>query len=51
MKFVFISDSNNKRNWLELPEGDFLIHAGDFSGRGRPEEVVTFMQWFSKQPH
>lgn len=51
MKFVFISDSHNKHDGLELPDGDFLIHAGDFSGRGRPEEVAAFMQWFSRQAH
>jgi Icc-related predicted phosphoesterase len=51
MRLVFISDTHNQHDQLRLPDGDFLIHAGDFSGRGRPEEVAAFMRWFSQQPH
>lgn len=53
MKFVFISDTHGQHHALRLPPGDVLVHAGDFSKRGRPEEVADFMDWFGQQdfPH
>lgn len=51
MKLVVISDTHNKHNQLKLPEGDVLIHCGDFSGMGRPSEVKNFLNWFRRQPH
>ena len=51
MKIVFISDTHLKHGYLKVPAGDLLIHAGDFSARGRVNEVATFLDWFSSQPH
>ncbi|TVZ56932.1 Icc-related predicted phosphoesterase [Lutibacter sp. Hel_I_33_5] len=51
MKIVFISDTHNKHNDIEIPKGDILIHAGDVSSRGRANEINGFLDWFSKQPH
>lgn len=51
MKLVLISDTHGKQKQIEVPQGDILIHAGDFSMRGFPKEVEAFMQWFSAQPH
>lgn len=48
-KIVLISDTHN--NYPKLPEGDILIHAGDFSGRGSVKETVNFLRWFESQPH
>ncbi|XP_002740401.2 metallophosphoesterase domain-containing protein 1-like [Saccoglossus kowalevskii] len=33
-----------------LPDGDVLIHAGDFTNVGRPKEVDEFNEWLGKQP-
>ena len=33
-----------------LPDGDFLIHAGDISN-GYPDEVEDFLVWFEELPH
>lgn len=49
LKFVAIADTHSKHHPVRLPKGDVLIHAGDVSSRGRREEVVDFLQWFSKQ--
>lgn len=49
MKIVAISDTHSKHHCIKLPKGDMLIHAGDVSQRGRKEEVVDFLQWFSHQ--
>jgi Icc-related predicted phosphoesterase len=48
-KIVFISDTHNHHSKITLPEGDILIHAGDFSGRGLPEEVGPFFDWIEEQ--
>src|SRR6185369_10981605 len=29
---------------------DILIHAGDFTRRGKQDEVADFLQWYSTQP-
>jgi Icc-related predicted phosphoesterase len=34
---------------LVLPKGDILIHAGDFTGRGKPHEVEDFFGWLKRQ--
>lgn len=51
MRLVFISDTHCQHGRLEVPKGDILFHAGDFSSRGRPEEAQDFLDWFSAQPH
>jgi Icc-related predicted phosphoesterase len=51
MRIALISDTHGKHDGLLLPEADLLIHAGDFSQRGRLAEVQDFMAWFAKQPH
>ena len=49
VRFVCISDTHNKHDALKLPDGDVLLHAGDFSGVGSPKEVAAFAQWFAGQ--
>lgn len=51
MKIVCISDTHGKHNQTEVPEGDLLIHAGDFSGRGKPKEIRRFNNWLGTLPH
>lgn len=53
MKIVCISDTHNQHHnkGLILPEGDCIIHAGDVSGRGYRDEIVNFLEWFSKLPY
>lgn len=50
MKVVCISDTHDV-HYPELPEGDMLIHAGDVSLNGSPQEITRFLDWFEKQPH
>ena len=47
--FVCISDTHTKTYNLSLPSGDVLIHAGDFTSIGVPEEVDAFNEYLSKQ--
>jgi len=55
-KIVAISDTHNRHKHLTssamgnlLPDGDLLIHAGDFSGRGQKGEVESFLKWLVQQ--
>lgn len=34
-----------------VPDGDVLVHAGDFTGKGDPERVREFNEWLGKQSH
>lgn len=49
MKIVAISDTHNQHQYLNLPEGDILIHAGDATGMGTEKEIKNFADWFSSQ--
>jgi Icc-related predicted phosphoesterase len=51
MKFTTISDTHGKHNYLQLPAGDVLIHAGDVSSMGKEYEVLNFLDWFAKQDY
>jgi Icc-related predicted phosphoesterase len=53
MKIVTISDTHGShRKVRDLPEGDVLIHAGDFMLSGRvADEIWDFNQWLGLQPH
>ena len=52
MKLVCISDTHNQHNKMgSLPEGDVLIHAGDWTGTGTEKQIISFIRWFSGQPH
>ncbi len=49
MKLVCISDTHLAEP--ELPEGDILIHSGDLTYRGRPEELLRQFEWLVNQRH
>ena len=49
LKIVAISDTHSKHRSVKLPKGDLLLHAGDISLKGKKEEVIDFLQWFSQQ--
>lgn len=42
MKLVCISDTHNQLDKVSLPDGDVLVHAGDFTYRGSLKEIVAF---------
>lgn len=50
-KLVCISDTHQYHSAVNLPDGDILIHAGDFCGRGTATEVGNFLHWFEEQTH
>lgn len=38
-------------NYRTIPEGDILIHAGDFTRCGHLQEVRDFNNWLGSLPH
>ncbi len=46
MKFVAISDTHGLHRKLKVPEGDVLIHGGDFCHYGSSDKLVDFLDWF-----
>ncbi len=51
MRIVTISDTHTLHEGVVLPDGDLLVHAGDFTLGGQPHEVEEFFAWLERQPH
>lgn len=51
MRIVCLSDTHNRHGALDVPDGDVLLHAGDATMRGDPEELRAFDAWLARQPH
>mmetsp|Transcript_36318 Transcript_36318/g.95747 ORF Transcript_36318/g.95747 Transcript_36318/m.95747 type:complete len:399 (-) Transcript_36318:304-1500(-) len=59
VRFVCISDTHSYESKAmsmataleSIPDGDVLLHCGDFSNVGRLEEVASFAEWFGQLPH
>ena len=54
MKIVALSDTHGKHrqypdSWI--PDGDVLMHCGDFTKHGRVNELEDFLDWFSQFSH
>ena len=47
---VHISDTHSNFH-KKIPDGDILIHSGDFSIDGHPGEYEMFDNWLGNQPH
>ena len=52
MRIVLISDTHGLHRQLEVPPGDMLIHAGDFTLNSKPPSIVSdFNAWLGSLPH
>ncbi|PKL76957.1 MAG: metallophosphoesterase [Candidatus Melainabacteria bacterium HGW-Melainabacteria-1] len=51
MRLVCLSDTHGRHHELKVPDGDLLLHAGDFSGRGLSAEISDFNAWLGSLPH
>jgi len=47
LRFVAISDTHNQMDRVALPQGDVLLHCGDFTNMGKPEEIAGFVRLFA----
>mgnify|MGYP003474853217 FL=1 len=50
-RLVVISDSHTKHDDLILPNGEILIHCGDFTFRGEDNETINFLVWAQLQSY
>ena len=52
MRLVVISDTHGLHNRIEdLPDGDVLVHAGDFMNSGYDlRDILSFNRWLGEQP-
>jgi Icc-related predicted phosphoesterase len=52
VRFVLLSDSHQLHREVQVPDGDVLIHAGDFTSFSESMEVVAdFNAWLGELPH
>lgn len=51
MKLVMMSDTHGDHERLAVPDGDALIHCGDFSMLAKIQDLILFAKWFGSQPH
>ena len=55
IRMVCISDTHSAVEHVELPfkipDGDILIHAGDFTNYGEVDKVKEFNAWLGTLPH
>jgi predicted phosphohydrolase len=50
-RFVVLSDTHNRHNELDIPDGDVLLHCGDFTTQGLLHHVVSFNNFLGRLPH
>ena len=50
-RFVCVSDTHSRHHQMTMPEGDVLLHAGDFSSIGLAAEVEKFAEWVRDLPY
>ncbi len=48
-RFVCISDTHSRTDTIQMPYGDVLLHAGDFTELGLPSEVKKFNDWLGER--
>ena len=51
MRIVCLSDTHDLHDQLRVPDGDLLLHAGDLTMKGTPQQIDAFDRWLGKQPH
>lgn len=51
IRMVCISDTHNRTDGLKVPDGDILIHAGDFSNVGLEGDIYRFTEFLTSQHH
>lgn len=51
MRVVALSDTHGRHGAVAVPDGDLLIHAGDFTDHGSLEEIAAFDAFLAGLPH
>lgn len=51
VRLVLLSDTHRMHRRVPIPDGDLIIHAGDFCGHGSREQARDFALFFRALPH
>ncbi|GMF30966.1 unnamed protein product [Phytophthora lilii] len=52
LRLVCVSDTHaTHRKLRNIPDGDVLLHCGDFTNRGTHDEILDFNDWLGTLPH
>ena len=51
LRLVLLSDTHGRHDDLDVPDGDILVHAGDFTKSGTEREVASFGAFLKRMPH
>ena len=51
LKFVCLSDTHGGHRSFDVPDGDVLFFAGDYSGHGTYSDLYDFNLWLGELPH
>lgn len=51
MRLVLLSDTHRMHDKIAIPDGDVVIHAGDFCGHGTANQARAFAKFFQSLPH
>ncbi|HMY14685.1 MAG TPA: metallophosphatase domain-containing protein [Polyangium sp.] len=51
MRLVLLSDTHRMHDRIIIPDGDVLVHAGDFCGHGKQSQAQAFAKFFQALPH
>jgi predicted phosphodiesterase len=51
MRIVCLSDTHGMHERIAVPDGDVLLHAGDFTGLGELREIEAFNAWLGRLHH
>lgn len=51
MRIVCLSDTHDRHDELDVPDGDVLVHGGDFTMVGDPHEIEAFAGFLARLPH
>ena len=50
-RLVVMSDTHGSHLGVQVPDGDVLIHCGDFCSHGQYIDALKFVNWFGTHPH
>ena len=51
LRLVLLSDTHGLHREIGIPDGDVLVHAGDFCSEGEAVEARSFGEFFRGLPH
>ncbi len=51
LRVVAVADTHGLHDQIEVPPGDFFVHAGDLTREGRLEDIRVFDDWLATLEH